>query len=354
MVRGLGHGERGRGGRAQAKGKKEESNSLRTNPAHFSLNNGDSSSEEGEGSEPKSPPKKVRARSSKGGVVRGLEHGERGREGRVQTKGKKEESNSLRTNPAYFSLNNGDSSSEEGGGEGSEPKPPPKKVRARSSKGCVARGHEHGGRAQRKRKEGELKISSEDNKEEEANDKTGATAGRFKQLSPEELLVLLDNPPSSSLPGKGLSTNKTLTARAKRKAMARSNQDRRHVLQSSDAGVKIVQLCAGKPIKEYIINLGLDTSSSETSSLRFSAESGSSSESSSDSSSEEGGGREWSGAKPPPRKVLSIGGVATKSVKDDDVDISLIGTSHSKRICVRMREEIIKLQEFLSQGESKI
>ena len=42
----------------------------------------------------------------------------------------------------------------------------------------------------------------------------------------------------------------------------------------------------------------------------------------------------------------------TKSVKDDDLDIGIVGGSRSKRTCVRMREEITKLQEILKDNGS--
>ena len=165
-------------------------------------------------------------------------------------------------------------------------------------------------------------------KKKQASDKTTAatvgnkdTPGRSKQFSPEELLVLLDIPPSSSSPGKGSSKNKTQTTKAKGKAKDKSNLDGRYVLQSSNATAKMEELKAsraGKPMKEYVIETDSDSaesSSSGTSSSRFSPDSGSSSESSSDSSSEEGGGGEGSEtkAKPPPKKVparSSKGGVA--------------------------------------------
>jgi hypothetical protein len=169
----------------------------------------------------------------------------------------------------------------------------------------------------------EVKSSA---KKKPANDKTTAsdnknTPGRSKQFSPEELLVLLDIPPSSSSTGKGSTKNKTPTAKAKGKAKDKSNQDGRYVLQSSNATAKMEELKAsraGKPMKEYVIETdseSADSSSSGTSSSRFSPDSGSSSESSSDSSSEEGGGGEGSDTnkvKPPPKKVpvrSSKGGV---------------------------------------------
>ena len=174
-----------------------------------------------------------------------------------------------------------------------------------------------------------MEAKSSTAKKKQAKDKTAAattgdkdTPGRLKQLSPEELLVLLDIPPSSST-GKGSGKNKTPTAKAKGKAKDKSNQnqDGRYVLQSSNATAKMEQLKAsraGKPMKEYVIETdseSADSSSSGTSSSRFSPDSGSSSESSSDSSSEEGGGGEGSEAKakPLPKKVparSSKGGVA--------------------------------------------
>ena len=39
-------------------------------------------------------------------------------------------------------------------------------------------------------------------------------------------------------------------------------------------------------------------------------------------------------------------------MKDDDIDIGIIGGSRSKRTCVRMREEISKLQEILKDNGS--
>ena len=42
----------------------------------------------------------------------------------------------------------------------------------------------------------------------------------------------------------------------------------------------------------------------------------------------------------------------TKSVKDEDLDIGILGGSRSKRTCVRMREEITKLQEILKDNGS--
>ena len=177
---------------------------------------------------------------------------------------------------------------------------------------------------------GSTEAKSSTAKKKQANNKTAAattagdkdTPGRSKQLSPEELLVLLDIPPSSSLTGKSSSKNKTPTAKAKGKAKDKSNQDGRYVLQSSNATAKMEQLKAsraGKPMKEYVIETDSDSaesSSSGTSSSRFSPDSGSSSESSSDSSSEEGGGGEEGSeakVKPPPKKVparSSKGGVA--------------------------------------------
>ena len=166
----------------------------------------------------------------------------------------------------------------------------------------------------------EAKSSSA--KKKPANDKTTAgdksTPGRSKQFSPEELLVLLDIPPSSSSSaGKSSNKNKTPTAKAKGKAKDKSNQDGRYVLQSSNATAKMEELKAsraGKPMKEYVIETdseSADSSSSGTSSSRFSPDSGSSSESSSDSSSEEGGGGGEEGsetkAKPPPKKIPARG-----------------------------------------------
>ena len=39
-------------------------------------------------------------------------------------------------------------------------------------------------------------------------------------------------------------------------------------------------------------------------------------------------------------------------MKDDDIDIGIVGGSRSKRTCVRMREEITKLQEILKDNGS--
>ena len=165
----------------------------------------------------------------------------------------------------------------------------------------------------------ETKSSSA--KKKPANDKTATgdktTPGRSKQFSPEELLVLLDIPPSSSSSaGKGSNKNKTPTAKAKGKAKDKSSQDGRYVLQSSNATAKMEELKAsraGKPMKEYVIETdseSADSSSSGTSSSRFSPDSGSSSESSSDSSSEEGGGGgegSETKAKPLPKKAPARG-----------------------------------------------
>lgn len=144
------------------------------------------------------------------------------------------------------------------------------------------------------------------------------TPGRLKQLSPEELLVLLDIPPAG---GKALSKTKTPVSKLKGKGKDRTSQDGRSVLQSSNATAKMEQLKAsraGKPMKEFVIETDSDSdsSSSGTSSSRFSPDdSGSSSESSSDSSSEEGGEKDASEAKakPPLKKAptrSSKGGVA--------------------------------------------
>ena len=159
----------------------------------------------------------------------------------------------------------------------------------------------------------------------QTNNKTGEkeTPGRLKQLSPEEILILLDIPPSSGSGGgsvKASSKTKTPAAKLKGKGKDKPNQDGRSVLQSSNATAKMEQLKASraeKPMKEYVIETDSDSdsSSSGTSSSRFSPDSGSSSESSSDSSSEEGGERDSGEAKvkPPPKKVparASKGGVA--------------------------------------------
>ena len=162
-------------------------------------------------------------------------------------------------------------------------------------------------------------------KKRQTNNKTGEkeTPGRLKQLSPEEILILLDIPPSSGSGGgsvKASSKIKTPAAKLKGKGKDKPNQDGRSVLQSSNATAKMEQLKASraeKPMKEYVIETDSDSdsSSSGTSSSRFSPDSGSSSESSSDSSSEEGGERDSGEAKvkPPPKKVparASKGGVA--------------------------------------------
>ena len=147
-------------------------------------------------------------------------------------------------------------------------------------------------------------------KKKQASEKDGTekeTPGRLKQLSPEELLVLLDIPPST---GKASSKTKTPVSKLKGKGKDKSSQDGRSVLQSSNATAKMEQLKAsraGKPMKEFVIETDSDSdsSSSGTSSSRFSPDSGSSSESSSDSSSDEGGEKDASEAKakPPPKKV---------------------------------------------------
>ena len=135
-------------------------------------------------------------------------------------------------------------------------------------------------------------------KKKQVNDKTAEkeTPVKSKQLSPEELLVLLDIPPSG---GKASAKNKTPISKPKGKTKDKPNQDGRSVLQSSNAtaNAKMEELKATraeKPMKEYVIETDSDSdsSSSATSSSRFSPDSGSSSESSSDSSSDEGGGGE--------------------------------------------------------------
>lgn len=163
--------------------------------------------------------------------------------------------------------------------------------------------------------------SSSKKKQTTGKDKSGEkeTPGRSKQLSPEELLVLLDIPPSGVK--QDSSKTKTPVSKPKSKGKDKPNQDGRFVLQSSKATAKMEQLKAsraGKPLKEYVIETDSESesSSSGTSSSRFSPDSGSSSESSSDSSSEEGGGGEGGGekeegsetkTKPPPKKVPARG-----------------------------------------------
>lgn len=159
-------------------------------------------------------------------------------------------------------------------------------------------------------KEGRATEPKSSAKKKQASEKDGTekeTPGRIKQLSPEELLVLLDIPPST---GKASSKTKTPASKLKGKGKDKSSQDGRSVLQSSNATAKMEQLKAsraGKPMKEFVIETDSDSdsSSSGTSSSRFSPDSGSSSESSSDSSSEEGGEKDASEtkAKPTPKKA---------------------------------------------------
>ena len=128
---------------------------------------------------------------------------------------------------------------------------------------------------------GEGKTSTA--KKKTANDKIAVgnkeTPGRSKQLSPEELLILLDIPPSSSSTGKGSSKNKTPTTKAKGKGKDKSNQDGRSVLQSSNATAKMEELKASradKPMKEYVIETDSDSADSSSSGTSSSAESSSS------------------------------------------------------------------------------
>ncbi len=132
----------------------------------------------------------------------------------------------------------------------------------------------------RKRKKDE--AAGEDEPEEPAKQAEQKGGTKSKQFTPEELLEILNIPPSSKPSGAGKGPGKG-------RGKPEKDTDLEPISMSK-ASVKMEELKASrivKPMKEYIIETDSDSnsSSSSSSSSKFSPNSGSSSDSSSDSSS---------------------------------------------------------------------
>ena len=136
-----------------------------------------------------------------------------------------------------------------------------------------------GGKSRRGRK-----ARKEDSDGEGGRDESSTSTS--KNFTPEELLEILNIPPSTSgRPGGGVSNKGPAKSRAKSSKEAMDS-----LVSASRASDKMEQLKASrgpKPVKEYVIETDSDSnsSSSSSSSSRFTPDSGSSSDSSSDSSS---------------------------------------------------------------------